>query len=482
MEKLGPCPAAMDVTCDGINGGENAGRLCWAVAGTSCAERLRGKPGQGTASCQECSFFRRVKYEEGCHFQLIKPALGILDVEVLHRRLNETVMLLTLYRDIFACLAERPLLERITKRAVAATNCSAAGAYLICDSPRRLSLEASAGPRALPHSVSLDDGSPIASALRRRSLCSATVALPGRPEATSMIATPIGGEQGPIGALALVRKGGEFSADDEWFLGEFAIMAGLGIGNSRLIESLRDLRRVDKATSRAVTLLLHQIASPLATITCSLMVLLRHSESLDQADHTRLLECSLERANSIMLLSKKLLELAAIRSAKRLADIQPVCVSNILREEIEARRVQAQQEALEIIPHLQDEQAVVEADPDGLRLIFGNLLDNAIKYSAGKGKEIDVSLQTNRNRLCICFHDKGIGIPVDEQRRLFEEFHRAANVVGSGAEGFGLGLAFAKELVDRYNGRIELESEVGVGTSVTVEFPLLPSPAPGGNT
>ena len=71
----------------------------------------------------------------------------------------------------------------------------------------------------------------------------------------------------------------------------------------------------------------------------------------------------------------------------------------------------------------------------------------------------------------VSIRDRGIGIPAEEQSRIFEEFHRASNVAGSQAAGFGLGMAVVKELVDRYGGRIELESAVGVGTTVRVRFP-----------
>ncbi len=121
----------------------------------------------------------------------------------------------------------------------------------------------------------------------------------------------------------------------------------------------------------------------------------------------------------------------------------------------------------------------MEAEPEGMNLILANLLDNAIKYSSGKGKEIEVSLSTQADRLRIGIRDEGIGIPSGEREKLFEEFHRAPNAASSGKKGYGLGLAFVKELVERYEGRIDLESEVGVGTTVTIEFPLL-SPSKGG--
>jgi len=123
-------------------------------------------------------------------------------------------------------------------------------------------------------------------------------------------------------------------------------------------------------------------------------------------------------------------------------------------------------------------ECFVSADPDGLRLLFGNLLGNAIKYSTGPVKRVDVDLTARRDTVRIRIRDRGIGIPPEEQAKIFDEFHRASNVGAAHASGFGLGLAIVKELLDRYRGHIELESEVGAGTTVSVEFPVVTDIAP----
>ncbi len=412
---------------------------------------------------------------------MFKPAMGVSDPDALHRTLNDTALLIATCRDILGCLAVRPLLERITERALAVTSASATAAYLLGDSPGALSLQASAGTSPFPDSISLDDESPISSAVRNRYTCSGVTASPTWPESMTVIAIPISGQQQPAGVLALAKTEEEFSIDDMWFLGEFAIMAGLGIDNCRLIESLGDLRVVDKAKSRFVALLMHQIGSPLATIAVSLRAVLQLEASLDPDERRKMLECSMDRVRSITALSKKLLDLGAIRRADYLADIQELCASSILCQEVEARRMQARHLGLEINLKVRDREATVLADPAGLCIIFNNLLDNAIKYSAGKGMEIQVSSRADAERLCVCVRDEGIGIPADERHRVFEEFRRAGNAVASDKQGFGLGLTFVKELVDRYKGRIEVESEYGVGTSVTVEFPLSTARRSGGD-
>lgn len=73
VEELGVCPASTDKACDGINGGKNAGRICWAIAGTFCGDQVQGDFAQKSVSCMSCDVFKQVKTEEGDEFCLLKP-------------------------------------------------------------------------------------------------------------------------------------------------------------------------------------------------------------------------------------------------------------------------------------------------------------------------------------------------------------------------------------------------------------------------
>jgi signal transduction histidine kinase len=475
----GPCPAATDTTCDGINDGKNAGRLCWVVAGTLCGGQTQGTREEKLERCQSCSFFRRVKYEQGCHFQLIEPGLGTSDPVQLHRLLNNVVMLLGVCRDVFACLAVHPLLSAIAEHAAGVTRASSAAAYLLDGSGEQLVLEAHVGPASRPERVALDEDTPVAEAARTRRFCKGSAAIPGCPDPAVAAAVPIGGRNRFAGALELLKTDGEFSLDDEWFLREFSLMAALGVENARQVEDLRQLKRFDKAKSRFVALLMHHITSPLATIACSLQALSQIGEGLKGEDRDKLIQYSMERITSIQALSKKLLDLAAIRRGSSLVEIRPVLPAEPLRQEVNDRLARARESGVEITMTQRGTDAPVLADPSGLRLIFGNLLSNAVKYSTGAQKKVDVELTTGGGRARVSIRDRGIGIPAEEQAKVFDEFHRGSNVAGTGPSGFGLGLAIVKELVDRYNGRISLESEVGAGTTVRLELPTVDQGEPG---
>jgi len=74
IEELGVCPAPIDTTSTGLNGGDNAGRICWAVAGTFCGNKVQGKFAEKEPTCMSCDFYKKVKEEEGTvEFMLLKP-------------------------------------------------------------------------------------------------------------------------------------------------------------------------------------------------------------------------------------------------------------------------------------------------------------------------------------------------------------------------------------------------------------------------
>jgi len=456
-----------------MNDGTNAGRFCWAVRGTMCSGKIDGTYEDKLSYCSECSFFQRIKAEEGIHFQLIEPGLGTADPVALHRLLNNIVKLIGVKRDIFACLAERPLLEKITAYALAFTRSDAAAAYLLDDARRVLRLEAHAGSAGLPRRIQVRDDTPVSRAVSTRMLCRGRFNLPGLADEGNVIVIPIGGREQEIGALELLKADGTFSTDDEWFLQEFGLIAALGVANARQVEDLRQLRQFDQAKSRFVALLMHHIASPLATIACSVQALQQLGDSLPPEDREKLMASSLERIDSVQALSRKLLDLAAIRRGTSLVDIQPVWPGDPLRQEVEDRRKQASEKGIEVVVGEPQEHPPVLADPGGLRLIFGSLLNNAIKYSGAPGKTVNADVTVEGSLVRVSIRDTGIGIPLDEQTKIFDEFVRGSNVAeAKRATGFGLGMSIVKQLVGRYGGHIDLQSEIGVGTCVTVEFPV----------
>jgi signal transduction histidine kinase len=107
-----------------------------------------------------------------------------------------------------------------------------------------------------------------------------------------------------------------------------------------------------------------------------------------------------------------------------------------------------------------------------LEQLMENLVSNAIKYTPEGGVDLGGRRIIKKRMVCITVRDTGIGIPLAEQDRLFQEFYRASNAREMTAEGTGLGLVLVKQTVDRHHGTLRLTSAEGQGTTVVVRLPV----------
>ena len=117
--------------------------------------------------------------------------------------------------------------------------------------------------------------------------------------------------------------------------------------------------------------------------------------------------------------------------------------------------------------------AIVPAPRMMLEMIFGNLLDNAIKYS-DPGAQVYVSLEEEGSSVLARIRDTGVGIPEEDLPQLFERFYRVDKARSRATGGSGLGLSITKEIIDLHGGEVSVSSEVGVGSTFEVRIPKAP--------
>lgn len=113
-----------------------------------------------------------------------------------------------------------------------------------------------------------------------------------------------------------------------------------------------------------------------------------------------------------------------------------------------------------------ENDCIIKSYPEKVRLIFSNLIENAIKYSSPNDK-VFISIQDDENTLNFSIKDTGIGIPTDEQSRIFEKFYRATNAIAKEPTGSGIGLYTVKKIVESLGGKIDFESST-LGTTFDV--------------
>ncbi|MEN9221611.1 MAG: ATP-binding protein [Thermostichus sp. BF3_bins_97] len=213
----------------------------------------------------------------------------------------------------------------------------------------------------------------------------------------------------------------------------------------------------------------HELRTPLAIVHGYLESTLRRGENL--TDHQREnLTLSLEETQRVVRLLKDLLDLARAEAGVSRLQLKPLRLDWFL-EEIAALARQLGPNPIVVENH--PTPLTVTADWDRLKQVMLNLISNAIRYS-DPSAPITLRLAGSADQALLQVQDQGIGIPLDQQSRIFERFHSVSTSRSRQQGGIGLGLTIAKALVENMRGQISVESAPGKGSTFTVTMPLQP--------
>ena len=215
-----------------------------------------------------------------------------------------------------------------------------------------------------------------------------------------------------------------------------------------------------------VSAVTHELKTPIATIKAAAETLAK-----DRLTGMSVHACGrivMMEANRLARLVENLLAYARITDVSDSYTFRPLeiaAIFNDIQQDFEAR---LDQQGFELRVAIGDDVDAVSGDRFALRLLFGNLLDNAIKYS--RDRRI-ISLRASRagTNIVIEVEDEGVGIPADEIPKVMRKFVRARNATGGGS---GLGLSIARRIAHDHRGDLQLTSQVGRGTTVTVTLPV----------
>ena len=223
-------------------------------------------------------------------------------------------------------------------------------------------------------------------------------------------------------------------------------------------EALRRSETLKTALLRAVS---HDFRSPLTAITAAAAGI--DSETLTPAERTEIKEVIASEAERLTSLVANLLDLSRLESGSLETHIQPSSIEEI----VEAAAHGAPLRGARLDVELDSDLPLVDADPGQLERALSNLLENAVRHSAGA--PVVVRAHTQGSRFVLRISDEGPGIPKEELERIFEPFYRGANAGGTGS---GLGLAIAKGLVEANRGRLWARSLPGQGATFGVDLPI----------
>lgn len=236
---------------------------------------------------------------------------------------------------------------------------------------------------------------------------------------------------------------------------------------------LRDVTRdlaEEKTKTDFISTVSHELRSPLTSIKGSMGLLLSNAAGELPKPACSLLEIAHRNAERLVLILNDILDLQKMVEGRMDIDVQDVDAAELIHEALAASSLFLQRFDLDIKVVGADQPVMMRSDPNRILQVLGNLLTNAAKFSKRHGTVI-VSLTQTAGAVTMQVRDQGVGIPRNEQSKVFERFADMTNSQRQKKGGSGLGLSICKAIVDNLGGIIGFESTEGVGTAFHLTLP-----------
>jgi PAS domain S-box-containing protein len=240
-------------------------------------------------------------------------------------------------------------------------------------------------------------------------------------------------------------------------------------GTVYAFRDLTDERAVEQLKSDFVSTVSHELRTPLAAIYGAAMTLRRDDVALSPDQQEGMLGVIAGESERLAKIVNDILLASRLDSGAAQVSIGRADATELARSVLAAAETHLRP-GIELSLSAPDPGPYVAADPDGLRQVLVNLVENAVKYSP-EGGLVEVEIDPSDGHVRFVVRDRGLGIPPSEHERIFEKFFRLDPNLSRGVGGTGLGLYISREIVRRMGGQIEVESEPGQGSTFTFELP-----------
>lgn len=252
------------------------------------------------------------------------------------------------------------------------------------------------------------------------------------------------------------------------------ITVGLGV----LWLSVRAERRASQLKSDFIANVSHELKTPLSLIRMfgELLATGRHKGEGMAREYAGIITRESDRLSHLI---DNVLDFARLERGKASYRFAEGRLEEVVERALDVLRHRLDKDKLRLRTEIETNLPPVRMDEDAMTLVLLNLVDNAVKY-AGDGGEVSVRLRRAPGAVALVVSDRGVGISLDEQGRIFERFYRAESARARNVRGSGIGLALVKHIAEAHGGRVEVESSPGQGSTFTVYVPAAPvvEPAP----
>lgn len=235
------------------------------------------------------------------------------------------------------------------------------------------------------------------------------------------------------------------------------------VGRLVVMHDITHLKEMDRLKSEFVSTVSHDLRTPLTTIQ-GYIELLNKAGPLNDTQ-TSFIQKAQHSLRYITELISDLLDIGRVETGYDL-EMEPVSMHELIQQTVEHEVIQAKKEGIEIYSDLTGDPLWVWGNARRLRQVLQNLLSNATKYNRPDGW-VRASGLEDKDYIIISITDNGMGIPLDEQYKIFDRFYRVQTLETEDIYGTGLGLAIVKTVIDKHDGRIWVESSPGKGSNFT---------------
>ena len=235
------------------------------------------------------------------------------------------------------------------------------------------------------------------------------------------------------------------------------------------IRTIMEQRKVDELRKSFVNTMIHELKRPVQTLKMCIAFLNNKPMRTDEQMMDAVVQDAIFELDNLSAYLNKVRELTRADNEHTILSIRSFDLSTTIEKLIRLNNAPAHK-VVRFETHFCEQPLWVMADPVHTANCLSNLIENAVKYS---GNEVCISIEAflENNRLYLKIKDNGIGIPPQEQSRVFEKFYRAQNIPDANLPGIGLGLSYVKLMVEAHNGTIRLQSQQGKGTTFIIEIP-----------
>ncbi len=244
-------------------------------------------------------------------------------------------------------------------------------------------------------------------------------------------------------------------------------------GAVAVFRDITALKKLETAKSMFVSMVAHEIKGPLAAAEGYLNLILTGLVKHEPQEEQRMIQRSLTRIRTLRTMVSELINLTAVETGNFTIRRSPTDIGCVVREVVDAYRERAEEKRIRLTL-CGGESGCSErvlADREALAAVYGNLVENAIKYTP-EGGRVEVRVEQDGMYVRVSVRDTGIGLGEEEKRNLFQEFYRAKNEYTADIPGTGLGLSLVKRLTELHQGKVTVESEPGKGSEFSVWIPL----------